>query len=256
MPAELPRMPSLRLDGRRALVTGASGGIGQAAAVALAEAGAEVLLTARRLAPLEETVEALLARGLRARALSLDVTDRAAVRALVSREGPFRILVNNAGTNIRQPFLEVTDEALDSLLDLNVRAAFTVAHAVARGMVEARQGGAIINIGSTNGHVAGADRSVYCATKFAIEGLTRAMAVELGRYGIRVNSICPTWIETPLTARVLSDADFRARAVASLPIGRVGTVEDVMGAVVFLASDAAGMITGAPLLVDGGLTAQ
>jgi NAD(P)-dependent dehydrogenase (short-subunit alcohol dehydrogenase family) len=255
MTQPLPVTPPFRLDGQRALVTGASGGIGRAAAVALASAGAEVVLAARRLPALEETVAALEAAGLRGRALALDVTDRAATRAAIEAEGPFRILVNNAGTNIREPFTEVSDESLDALLDLNTRAAFTVAQQVARGMIAAGQGGAIVNVSSVNGHVSGLNRSVYTGTKHALEGFTKAWAVELAPHGIRVNAICPGFVETPLTQGILADPAFRARESRRIPLGRILTVEDVMGAVVFLASPAAAGITGASLLIDGGLCA-
>ena len=252
--ALLPTTPSFRLDGKRALVTGASSGIGEAAAIALAEAGAHVLLAARRTEPMQATVEALTRAGLSAAAIPLDVTDRPATRAAIAAHGPFDILVNNAGRNTREPFLDVSDEALDAMLDLNVRAAFTVAQAVARGMVEAGNGGAIINMGSVNGHVARETISVYTATKHAIEGLTKTMALELGQYGIRVTTLCPTWIATPLVKPMLEDPETAAMMKARLPIGRVGLVEDLMGVIVFLASPAAAMVTGSPMLVDGGLT--
>ncbi len=248
----LPATPSFRVDGRRALVPGAGKGIGRAGAVALAEAGAEVVLAARTLPEMEETVAELAAAGLRARAVRLDVTDRAAVRAAVAAEGPFDVLLNNAGTNIRAPFLEVTDASLDALLQLNVAAMFTVAQAVAAGMVAAGKPGAIINLSSVNGHVAGANRTVYTATKHAVEGMTKAMAFEMGPKGIRVNAIAPGFVETPLTTGVLSDPKFRERIVRTMPLGRIMQVEDIMGAVVFLASDASRMITGASLLIDGG----
>jgi NAD(P)-dependent dehydrogenase (short-subunit alcohol dehydrogenase family) len=254
MTAALPQTPSFRLDGRRALVTGASSGIGEAAAIALAEAGADVLLAARRIEPMQATVAALQARGLKAAAIAMDVTDRAATRAAIAAHGPFSILVNNAGRNTRQPFLAITDDALDAMLDLNIRAAFTVAQAVAQGMVAAGQGGAIINVGSVNGHVARETLTAYTATKHAIEGLTKGMALELGAHGIRVNTLCPTWIATPLVRPMLDDPDLAAMMKARLPIGRVGEVEDLMGVIVFLASPAAAMVTGAPMLVDGGLT--
>ena len=253
---DLPTTPSFRLEGVRALVTGASGGIGEAAAIALAEAGAEVLLTARRLEPMQATVQALRGRGLSADAAALDVTDRAAVRRFTAERGPFGVLVNNAGGNVRQPILEVTDEAFDHMLDLNVRAAFTVAQAVAKGMVEAGQGGSIINIGSVNGHIARETITIYTATKHAIEGLTKGMALELGRYGIRVNTLCPTWIETPLTRPLFAQPDFAEMIKQRLPLGRAGQVEDLMGAIVFLASPASALVTGAPLLVDAGLLTQ
>lgn len=250
-----PTTPSFRLDGKRAFVTGASRGLGRAIAIAFAEAGAEVVLAARALEEMERTVAHLAQRGLPpAHAVRLDVTDRAEVRRVVAEHGPFDILLNNAGTNIREPFLEVKDESLDALIDLNLRAAITVAQAVARGMVEANRPGAIINLSSVNGHVAGINRSIYTATKHAIEGLTKAMAAELGPKGIRVNAICPTYVETPLTAGVLADPVFRERALRAIPLGRLGEVEDVMGAAVFLASPAAALINGASLLIDGGMT--
>jgi NAD(P)-dependent dehydrogenase (short-subunit alcohol dehydrogenase family) len=249
----LPITPSFRLDGQRALVTGASKGIGRAGAVALAAAGAEVVLAARTLPEMEATVAELAAAGLKASTVALDVTDRAAVRAAIAAHGPFDVLLNNAGTNIREPFLELRDDSLDRLLDLNIRAMFTVAKAVAQGMAEAGKGGAIINLSSVNGHVAGANRSVYTATKHAVEGMTKAMAFELGPKGIRVNGIAPGFVETPLTEGVLSDQKFRDRIVRAMPLGRLMTVEDIMGAVVFLASPASRMVTGLSLVVDGGM---
>lgn len=251
----LPTTPSFRLDGKRALVTGASRGLGRAIAIAFAEAGAEVVLAARAKDEMDATVAAIAGRGLpKAVAVALDVTDRAAVRRTVAEHGPFDVLLNNAGTNIREPFLEIQDASVDALLDLNVRAAVTVAQAVAQGMVAAGKGGAIINLSSVNGHVAGVNRAIYTATKHALEGLTKAMAVELGPHGIRVNAICPTFIETPLTAGLLSDEKVMARSIRAIPLGRIGQVEDVMGAAVFLASPAAALINGASLLIDGGMT--
>ncbi|WP_439594821.1 SDR family NAD(P)-dependent oxidoreductase [Falsiroseomonas sp.] len=248
----LPVTPTFRLDGLRALVTGASKGIGRAGAVALAAAGAEVVLAARSLEEMEETATALRAAGHAAQALPLDVTDRAAVRALVAAQKPFDILLNNAGTNIREPFLEVPDASVDRLLDLNIRAMFTVAQAVAQGMVGQGRGGAIINLSSVNGHVAGANRTVYTATKHAIEGLTKAMAYELGPKGIRVNAVAPGFVETPLTQAFLADEKIRTSQIRRMPLGRIMTVEDLMGAIVFLASPASAMVTGTSLVVDGG----
>jgi NAD(P)-dependent dehydrogenase (short-subunit alcohol dehydrogenase family) len=251
----IPTTPSFRLDGKRALVTGASRGLGRAIAIAFAEAGAEVVLAARAKDEMDATVAAIAGRGLpKAVAVALDVTDRAAVRRVVAEHGPFDLLLNNAGTNIREPFLELNDASVDALLDLNIRAAVTVAHAVAQGMVAGGKGGAIINLSSVNGHVAGVNRSIYTATKHALEGLTKAMAVELGPHGIRVNAICPTFIETPLTVGLLSDEKTMARSLRAIPLGRIGQVEDVMGAAVFLASPAAALINGASLLIDGGMT--
>jgi NAD(P)-dependent dehydrogenase (short-subunit alcohol dehydrogenase family) len=249
----LPITPPFRLDGARALVTGASKGIGRAGAVALASVGAEVVLAARSLSEMEATVAELKAAGLTAKAVALDVTDRAAVRAVVAAEGPFDALLNNAGTNIREPFLEVQDASVDTLIDLNIRACFTVAQAVAQGMVAAGKQGVILNLSSVNGHVSGANRSIYTATKHAVEGMTKAMAFELGPMGIRVNAIAPGFVETPLTKPVLSDQKFLERVLRTVPLGRVMQVEDIMGAVVFMLSPASRMITGASLVIDGGV---
>ena len=252
---ELPSTPSFRLDGRRALVTGAGRGLGLAMAAALAEAGAKVLLSARTAEEIEAAAEAIRARGGAAKAAALDVTDNAAVESLVAEHGPFQVLVNNAGMNRPAPLVEVMEEDYDAVAGLNIRAALFVAQAVARSLIAAGLPGSIIHIGSQMGHVGGAKRSVYCATKHAVEGMSKAMAWELGPHGIRVNTVCPTFIETPMTRPFLADADFMESVVSKIALGRIGKVEDVMGAVVFLASDAAALVTGSALMVDGGWTA-
>jgi NAD(P)-dependent dehydrogenase (short-subunit alcohol dehydrogenase family) len=252
----LPRTPSLRLDGRRALVTGASRGIGLAAAAALAQAGAHVALAARTVAEIDAAAAQLREEGGRAEPLPLDVTDIQAVRDAMAAQAPFDILVNNAGTNRPAPFLEVTEQDYDAIVTLNQRAAFFVAQAVARRMVQAAIRGSIIHISSQMGHVGGARRTVYCMSKHSIEGLTKAMAIDLAPYGIRVNSIGPTFIDTPLTRPFWNDTAFHADVLRRIKLGRLGTVEDLMGAVVFLASDAAALITGTALVVDGGWTAE
>jgi NAD(P)-dependent dehydrogenase (short-subunit alcohol dehydrogenase family) len=251
----LPKTPSFRLDGRRALVTGAGRGLGLAMAAALAEAGAEVMLLARSGAEVERVAEAIRARGERAEALALDVTDTGAVAVLVADRGPFQILVNNAGTNRPAALVDITEDDYDAVTDLNVRSAIFVAKAVAEGLIAAELPGSIINVSSQMGQVGGPRRTVYCATKHALEGATKAMAWELGARGIRVNTICPTFIETPMTSGMLADAEFRSFVTSRIALGRVGRVEDVMGAVVYLASDASGMVTGSALMVDGGWTA-
>lgn len=254
--AALPRTPSMRLDGRRALVAGAGRGIGAAAAVALAQAGAEVTLAARSEGPLRALAEALHADGHAARVLVLDVTDAQAVRQEVSARGPFDILVNSAGTNRPSELAQMRDEDLDFVIDINLKAAFYLAREVARGLQSAGRPGSIITVSSQMGHVGGPKRTLYCATKHALEGLTKALAWELGPQGIRVNTLCPTFIETPLTQPMLADERFRRFVESRIALGRIGRVEEVMGAVVFLASDASSLMTGSALMLDGGWTAQ
>lgn len=252
----LPKTPSMRLDGRRALVTGAGRGIGLGAAAALAEAGAQVVLAARTRDEIEAAAAAIRAQGGRAEALVLDVNDLGATERAIAANGPFHALINNAGTNRPKPFPEVTIEDFDAVMGLNLRAAFFTAQAVARGMIAARIPGAIVHVSSQMGHVGGARRSIYCASKWAIEGLARAMAIDLAPHGIRVNTLCPTFIETPLTRPYFEDAAFKADVLRRIKLGRVGQVEDLMGAIVFLCSDAAALMTGSSLMVDGGWTAE
>lgn len=251
---ELPRTPSFRLDGRRALVTGAGRGIGLAAAAALAEAGAHVVLAARTRSDLEEARDAIIKAGGSAEVLVLDVMDEAAVRREVATRPAFHVLVNNAGINRPQPFIDFKTEDLDLLLNLNVRAAFIVAQAVAKRMVETETRGSLIHISSQMAFTTGPGRTVYCATKAALEGLSRAIAAELAPNGIRSATLCPTFIETPLAAQMLAKPEFRAFVLQKIKLGRIGQVEDLMGAIVYLASDASSLVTGTHLLVDGGWT--
>jgi NAD(P)-dependent dehydrogenase (short-subunit alcohol dehydrogenase family) len=253
---DLPCTPSFRLDGRRALVSGAGRGIGLAAAAALAEAGAHVTLLARSAGEIEAGAEAIRARGGAAAALALDVLDVPATARAIADAEPFDILVNNAGTNRPKPLTEVTEADYDAVLDLNLRAAFFLAQAVARRLLAAGRPGSIINVSSQMGHVGAANRSIYCASKWALEGLTKAMAVELAPHGIRVNTLGPTFIETPLTRPFFEDAAFKASVLQKIKLGRIGRVEDLMGAILFLASDASALMTGAALVVDGGWTAD
>jgi NAD(P)-dependent dehydrogenase (short-subunit alcohol dehydrogenase family) len=253
---ELTRTPSFRLDGRRALVTGAGRGLGLACASALADAGAHVTLAARTGKEIEEAAEAIRARGQKAEPLPLDVRDVEATQEMIAAQPPFDIVINNAGTNKPAPFVDVKLEDFDFVFSLNVRAAYFVAQAVARGLVAAKKPGAIINMSSQMGHVGGPTRTVYCATKHAMEGFTKAMAIELAAHKIRVNTIAPTFIETPMTRPFFQNEAFRADTLKRIKLGRLGQLEDLTGAVVFLASDAAALITGTSLVVDGGWTAE
>ncbi len=252
----LPKTPSFRLDGCRALVTGAGRGIGFAAAAALAEAGADVTLAARSLDELEAKAALLRNAGYKASPLALDVRDVEEAARRLTKAGPFDVLVNNAGTNRPKPMRDTATDDYDAVMDLNVRAAYFVARTVSCGMLDAGIRGSIINVSSQMGHVGGPGRTVYCASKFAIEGLTKAMAVELGPEGIRVNTIAPTFILTEMTRPFLADPAFETTILSKIKLGRIGELEDIMGPVVFLASDASRLVTGASLLVDGGWTAE
>jgi NAD(P)-dependent dehydrogenase (short-subunit alcohol dehydrogenase family) len=253
---DLAKTPSFRLDGKRALVTGGGRGIGLAAASALAQAGAQVTLAARTQAEIEAAAQAIVARGDKAEALPLDVTDLDAVRAAVDKAAPFDVLVNNAGTNRPAVLMDVKVEDFDAIFALNVRAAFFVAQAVARRLIEAKRPGSIINISSQMGHVGAARRTVYCASKHAMEGFTKAMAIELAPHNIRVNSLGPTFLETPMTRPFFENKAFRDEVLAKIKLGRLGQLEELTGAIIFLASEASSLMTGSALVLDGGWTAE
>ena len=244
------------LSEKRALVAGGGSGIGRAAARALAAQGAEVVLAGRRQTPLESARDDIRADGGTARAAPCDVTDAAAFEGLLKSEGPFHILVNSAGMAMHQPVGEITPEALDAVLALNLRAALLNTQAAARMMRAAGIPGSIINISSQMGHVGGKNRAAYCASKHAVEGMTKAAALDLAADGVRLNTVCPTFVRTPMTERYLADAEFLREVLDSIPLGRMATPEDIAGAVVFLASDAAAMTTGSAVMVDGGWTAR
>jgi NAD(P)-dependent dehydrogenase (short-subunit alcohol dehydrogenase family) len=251
----LPRTPSFRLDGRKALVTGAGRGIGLAAAVALAEAGASVTLAARSENELKEACKAIGDIGGNADYVVLDVTKSEEVSRQIETKGPFQILVNSAGMNRPKELVEITDEDIDAILALNVKAGFYVARAVVNGLISSGLPGSIINVSSQMGLVGSPRRTLYCASKHAIEGMTKALAWETGPHGIRVNTVCPTFIETALTEGMFKDEGFRDWVTSRIALGRVGRTEETMGAIVFLASDASSLVTGSALMLDGGWTA-
>lgn len=252
----LPCTPSFRLDGRRALVTGGGAGIGRACAAALADAGAAVTLVARTTTGIEAGAAAIRRAGGVADAASLDVTQLDAVSRFVAERPAFDVLVNNAGTNRPMPMVEVAEADFDSVIDLNVKAAFFVAQACARRLIEAGKPGSLIHMGSQMGHVGGPNRSLYCASKWALEGMSKAFALDLAGHGIRSNTIAPTFIETPLTKPFFENEGFKTSVLAKIKLGRIGRVEDIMGAVLYLASDASALVTGTSLIVDGGWTAD
>ena len=237
-------------------MTGGGRGLGLAAAGALADAGAHVTLAARTAAEIEEAAAAIRARGQKADALVLDVTELAAMQHTIAQAEPFNILINNAGTNRPKLLVDVTIDDFDAIMGLNVRSAYFVAQAVARRLLDAKQPGSIINISSQMGHVGAARRTVYCASKHAMEGFTKAMAIELAPHNIRVNSVGPTFIETPLTRPFFENAAFKAEVLSKIKLGRLGQLNEVTGAIVFLASEASSLITGSALVVDGGWTAE
>ncbi len=253
---QFPSTPSFSLSGKRALVAGASSGIGMACAVALAEHGAEVTLAARRSGALQDIATEMQSRGWQANVLELDVSDIEATAQAVAQSGPFDVLLNSAGLARHSKAVDTRPEDFDAVMDVNVRGAYFLTQAVAKGLLEAGRPGSLINISSQMGHVGGRERAVYCASKFAVEGFTKAMALEFGPEKIRVNTICPTFILTDLTRPTFEDPDKRAWILDKIKLGRPGEIEDIMGAVVYLASDPSALVTGTSMLVDGGWTAD
>ncbi|RFA13193.1 3-oxoacyl-ACP reductase [Subtercola boreus] len=251
----LPVTPTFRLDGRKAFIAGASRGIGLAAAAALSEAGAEVFVAARSKSELDSVCDELRADGRRATSIALDVTDSRAVDAAFDEFGPFEIVVHSVGINRPVDLVDVLDGDLDTMISVNVRSAFVVTRAAARSMRDLDKG-SIILVSSQMGHVGSPRRTVYSATKHALEGLAKSLAWEVGANNVRVNTICPTFIETELTKPMLQAVGFREWATQRNALGRIGTVEEIMGAVVFLAGDASSLMTGSSLMLDAGWTAQ
>lgn len=254
----LMKTPSFRLDNKKALVLGASSGIGRGCAVALAEYGANVTVVARRQSQLGQTIQLIKQYNSQAQAVVLDVTDREqteqTIKAL-SQNSPFDILVNAVGTARHKPALDTSEKDFDEVMQLNLKSAYFATQVVAHALITHKKPGSLIHISSQMGHVGGVDRSVYCATKHALEGMTKALAIEWGKYHIRINTICPTFIKTEMTASTFESAKCLKWIKEKIKLKRIGEVEDIMGAVVFLASDASALITGTSLLVDGGWTA-
>ena len=251
-----PKLPSFRLDGKRALVTGAGRGIGMGASIALAESGANVTLVSRTEKELKDLTDHINNEGFKASYEVLDVNNDDEVSAFINNAEPFDILINNAGTNRPAKLIDTKIKDFDYVMSLNVRSVISLTKLVVKKMLDSNKKGSIINVSSQMGHVGGPNRTTYCSSKFAIEGFTKSLAIELGPDGIRVNAICPTFIQTPMTEPFLKDEDFKKTTIGMIPIGRLGEVTDLMGPFVFLASDASSLMTGSSVLVDGGWTAR
>ncbi len=242
---------SRALEGRVAVITGAGGGLGSACADALAQEGASLVLVGRSAGPLEAVAERTGGR-----VAVCDVTDGDRVREVIGAVPAIDVLVTCAGGNRPEPFLDVQEPALEWSWSLNVRGAFVTAQAAVRRMVACGRGGAIVHVTSQMGHVGAPGRTVYCAVKHAVEGLTKAMAVELAPHGIRVNTVAPTFVDTAMTHPYLAEPGVRDDVLGRIPLGRLGTPREVAGAVLFAASPASSLMTGTSLLVDGGWTAR
>ncbi|BFM05129.1 SDR family NAD(P)-dependent oxidoreductase [Halioxenophilus aromaticivorans] len=252
----LPQTPSFSLYGKRAMVTGAGRGIGAGLSVALAAAGAQVTLVARTEPEIAKLAEAINSSGGLADYKTLDVSNHQAVASFFEQEPAYDVLVNNAGTNRPKSILEVTEDDYDAVLDLNLKSLVFTTQAAIRKMVAIEKAASIIHIGSQMGHVGGPNRTLYCASKWALEGFNKALALDVAAHGIRSNIIAPTFIETPMTKPFFENQEFLQSVLAKIKLGRLGTVEDLMGAVVFLACDASALMTGTTLLIDGGWTAE
>ena len=251
-----PKLPSFRLDGKRALVTGAGRGIGMGASIALAESGANVTLVSRTEKELKDLTDHINSQGFKASYEVLDVNNEDEVSNFINNAEPFDILINNAGTNRPAKLIDTKIEDFDYVMSLNVRSVINLTKLIVKKMLDSNIKGSIINVSSQMGHVGGPHRTTYCSSKFAIEGFTKSLAIELGPDGIRVNAICPTFIQTPMTEPFLKDEDFKKATIGMIPIGRLGKVTDLMGPFVFLASEASSLMTGSSILVDGGWTAR
>jgi NAD(P)-dependent dehydrogenase (short-subunit alcohol dehydrogenase family) len=252
----LPQTPSFSLAGRRGLVVGGSSGIGLGCAVALAEAGAHVVIMARRSDQIDQVVKAMQEKGLSAEGIVGDVTDVDVTAALFAQLRPLDVFVNSAGLARHSPALKTKPDDFDVVMNVNLRGAYFAAQAAARIMIDDGRAGSIITISSQMAVVGGVDRAVYCGSKHAVEGFTKAMAVEFGKHGVRINTICPTFIRTPLTEQTFARPERVQWIEEKIKLGRVGEIKDIMGAVQFLASDASSLVTGSALMIDGGWTAD
>ena len=251
-----PKLPSFRLDRKRALVTGAGRGIGMGASIALAESGANVTLVSRTEEELKDLTDHINKQGHKASYRVLDVNNENAVSDFINDSEPFDILINNAGTNRPAKLIDTNIEDFDYVMSLNVRSVISLTKLVVQKMLNNKLKGSIINVSSQMGHVGGPIRSVYNMNKWGLEGLTKGMSLDLAKYNIRVNTVCPTFVVTPMTKKFLKNKKFKRETLNNIPLGRFAELSEISSAVVFLVSDAASMITGTSLLVDGGWTAK
>ena len=250
----------INLKGKTALVTGAGKGLGKACAIALAEAGAKVITISRTKSDLAKVDKIIKKTKGSSKSFVCDVTDLDSFKILLKKINNIDILVNNAGTNRPEHFTKVKRENMEYLTNLNMKAVFNIAQLCAQKMVKAKNrikiGGSIIHMSSQLGKVGCEGRNVYNMNKFGVEGLARGMACELAKYNIRVNTVCPTFVETPMVKAFFKNKKFKNKMLKNIPLGRIATESDVATAVAFLAADSSAMITGTSLVVDGGWTAQ
>ena len=250
-------LQKINLKNKFALVTGAGKGLGRACAIALAEAGATIIAVSRTksdLDKLEKSIKKIKGKTIK---IQCDVMDFKQLKNELDKIKTIDILVNNAGTNFPEPFEKIRQESMNYLVDLNLKAAFNVAQLVVKKMLKnKKRPGSIINMSSQLGHVGMSGRNVYNMTKFGIEGLTKGMGVELAKNNIRVNSVAPTFVETPMVKNFFRNKKFKKLALSKIPMGKAATESDVATTVCFLASAASSMITGTSILIDGGWTAQ
>ena len=251
-----PKIPTFKLNNKRALITGAGRGIGLGASLALAQAGSEIMMVSRTEKELKKINNFLNNEGYSSSYNVLDVTELQETKRFIRDQEPFDILVNNAGTNIPSSLINTEIKDVEHVISLNLKSVINLTKYVVKKMVKKKISGSIINISSIMGHVGSPNRTTYCSTKFAIEGFTKALSLELAQKKIRVNSICPTYIQTPMTKPFLKDKKFKEYVLSMIPLGRLGKIEDIMGPLVFLASDASSLMTGTSLLIDGGWTAK
>ena len=248
------------LKNKIALVTGAGKGLGKACAIALAEAGANLILISRTKKDLDQVAKIVKKFKVKCKTYVCDITNYKNIKKIINDQSKLDILINNAGTNIPEYFEKVKKENMEYLVKINTIASFDLAQLCALKMIKSKNrkkiGGSIVNMSSQMGHVSGPKRSVYSMTKFGLEGLTKGMSLDLAKYNIRVNTVCPTFVVTPMTKKFLKDKKFKKEMLESIPLGRFAELSEISSAVVFLASDAASMITGTSLLVDGGWTAR